>query len=105
MAIREIIAGFFMLAGFFFFFTATVGLLRLPDFYSRMHATGKGDTLAALFSLIGLAVYEGFSITSVKIVLIAVFLFLAQPTATHAISRAAFRCNVKPFTNVGGANK
>ncbi len=105
MAIREIIAGFFMLAGFFFFFTATVGLLRLPDFYSRMHATGKGDTLAALFSLIGLAVYEGFSITSVKIVLIAVFLFLAQPTATHAISRAGFRCNVKPFTNVGGANK
>ncbi len=105
MAIREIIAVFFMLAGFFFFFTATVGLLRLPDFYSRMHATGKGDTLAALFSLIGLAVYEGFSITSVKIVLIAVFLFLAQPTATHAISRAAFRCNVKPFTNVGGANK
>ncbi len=105
MAIREIIAVFFMLAGFFFFFTATVGLLRLPDFYSRMHATGKGDTLAALFSLIGLAVYEGFSITSVKIVLIAVFLFLAQPTATHAISRAGFRCNVKPFTNVGGANK
>ena len=105
MAIREIIAGFFILAGFFFFFTATVGLLRLPDFYSRMHATGKGDTLAALFSLIGLAVYEGFSITSVKIVLIAVFLFLAQPTATHAISRAGFRCNVKPFTNVGGANK
>ena len=105
MVIREIIAGIFMLAGFFFFFTATVGLLRLPDFYSRMHATGKGDTLAALFSLIGLAVYEGFSITSVKIVLIAVFLFLAQPTATHAISRAAFRCNVKPLTNVGGANK
>ena len=103
MAIREIIAGFFMLAGFFFFFTATVGLLRLPDFYSRMHATGKGDTLAALFSLIGLSVYEGFSITSVKIVLTAVFLFLAQPTATHAISRAAFRCNVKPL--IGGTVK
>ena len=97
MVIREIIAVFFMLAGFFFFLTATLGLLRLPDFYSRMHATGKGDTLAVLFSLIGLAVYEGFSITGVKIVLIAVFMFLAQPTATHAISRAAFRCNVKPL--------
>ena len=105
MVIREMIAGFFMLAGFFFFLTATVGLLRLPDFYSRMHATGKGDTLAVLFSLIGLAVYEGFTITSIKIVLIAVFMFLAQPTATHAIARAAFRCNVKPLTSVGGANK
>ncbi|HDZ89238.1 MAG: monovalent cation/H(+) antiporter subunit G [Deltaproteobacteria bacterium] len=105
MVIRELIAGFFVCTGFFFFFTATVGLLRLPDFYSRLHATGKGDTLAVLFSLIGLAVYEGFSLTSVKIVLIAVFMFLAQPTATHAISRAAFRCNVKPLTTPGGPNR
>jgi multicomponent Na+:H+ antiporter subunit G len=87
-----------MSAGLFFFTTATLGLLRLPDFYARLHATGKGDTLAVLLSLIGLAVYNGMSITSVKIVFIAVFMFLAQPTATHAISRAAFRCNVQPWT-------
>ena len=98
MLIREIISILFMLAGFFFFTTATLGLLRFPDFYARLHATGKGDTLAVLLSLIGLAVYHGFSLTSLKIVFIAVFMFLAQPTATHAISRAAFRCNVRPFT-------
>lgn len=97
MSVINIIAGLFVLAGFFFFFTATLGLLRLPDFYTRLHATGKGDTLAVLYSLIGLAIYHGFNITSVKIIFIAVFMFLAQPTATHAISRAAFGCSFLPW--------
>ena len=98
MLVREIVAIIIMLSGFFFFVTATTGLLRFPDFYTRLHATGKGDTLAVFLSLVGLAVYYGLSVTSVKIVFIAVFMFLAQPTATHAISRAAFRCQVKPWT-------
>lgn len=98
MLVKDILSILFMLGGFFFFATATLGLLRLPDFYSRLHATGKGDTLAVVLSLIGLAVYYGFSLTSAKIVFIAVFMFLAQPTATHAISRAAFRCKVQPWT-------
>jgi multicomponent Na+:H+ antiporter subunit G len=97
MSVVNIIAGLFILAGFFFFFTATLGLLRLPDFYTRLHATGKGDTLAVLYSLIGLAIYHGFNITSAKIIFIAVFMFLAQPTATHAISRAAFGCGLLPW--------
>ncbi len=98
MAIKDIISILFMLGGFFFFTTATLGLLRFPDFYARLHATGKGDTLAVVLALVGLAVYHGFSLTSAKIVFIAVFMFLAQPTATHAISRAAFRCGVQPWT-------
>jgi multicomponent Na+:H+ antiporter subunit G len=98
MLTQDVITVLFMLAGFFFFSTSTLGLLRLPDFYTRLHATGKGDTLAVLYSLIGLAVYHGLSLTSVKILFIAVFMFLAQPTATHAISRAAFRCEVEPWT-------
>ncbi|MDY6989753.1 MAG: monovalent cation/H(+) antiporter subunit G [Thermodesulfobacteriota bacterium] len=98
MPVKDVVTVLFMLGGFFLFATATLGLLRLPDFFTRLHATGKGDTLAALWSLVGLAVYHGFTLTSAKIVFIAVFLFLAQPTATHAISRAAFRCNVQPWT-------
>lgn len=99
MLIKDVISILFVLAGFFFFTTATLGLLRLPDFYTRLHATGKGDTLAVLYSLIGIAVYHGVSLTSVKITFIAVFMFLAQPTATHAISRAAFRCGEQPWTS------
>ena len=86
-----------MLGGIFFFFTATVGLLRFPDFFTRLHATGKGDTLAVLLCLIGLAIYEGVSLTALKIIFIAVFMALAQPTATHAISKAALRNDVKPW--------
>lgn len=102
MSIKEILAVLFLLSGFFFFLTATLGLLRFPDFYARLHATGKGDTLAVTLCLIGLAVYQGISVNSIKIVFIAVFMFLAQPTATYAISRAAFRCGVLPWTITEG---
>ena len=82
----------FMIGGLFFFLTATIGILRFPDFFTRLHATGKGDTLAVLLFLIGFSLYEGFTLTSLKILVIAVFMFLAQPTATHALSRAGWRC-------------
>ncbi len=95
----------FLLGGFFFFLAATVGLLRFPDFFCRLHATGKGDTLAVLLSLIGLSVYEGFSFASLKILFIAVFMFLAQPTSTHAISRAALRCGLEPWTKESGERR
>jgi multicomponent Na+:H+ antiporter subunit G len=87
----------FILGGLFFFATATIGLLRFPDFFTRLHATGKGDTLAVSLCLLGFAFHEGVSLTALKIVVIAVFMFLAQPTATHAISRAGIRRGLKPW--------
>lgn len=85
----DVAAVVFMLGGLFFFFTGTVGLLRFPDVYTRMHATGKSDTLGAQLMLIGIAIANGWSLTSVKLILIFVFLMLANPTATHAMIRAA----------------
>ena len=94
----------FIVIGVFFFTTATIGLLRFPDFYTRMHATGKGDTLGALLILAGLALYNlhhGFSVdailVSIKILFIALFIFIANPTATHAITKAGLDCSVKPW--------
>jgi multicomponent Na+:H+ antiporter subunit G len=102
MEVIKAISVVFILVGCFFFTTGTIGLLRFPDFYARMHATGKGDTLAVLIVLIGLSIYHaahhGAILDSIKILFIAVFMFLANPTSTHAISRAAFRCGVKPWT-------
>jgi multicomponent Na+:H+ antiporter subunit G len=66
-----------------------------------MHATGKSDTLGTLLSLLGLAVYTGYSLVSVKILFIAVFVFLTSPTATHALIRAAFDSKVPPWTKDG----
>ena len=101
----SIAAAILIVCGLFFFTGGSIGILPFPDFYSRLHATGKGDTLAVLYSLIGLAIHNGFNLISAKIVFIAVFMFLAQPTATHAISRAAFGCNVQPWTKEGGDEK
>jgi len=94
---------FLVASGLIFFFATTVGLLRFPDFYSRMHAAGKGDTLSSLLMLGGLALYECYDITlatiltGVKILLIVVFIFMASPTATHAITDAGFESGVKPW--------
>lgn len=105
MSILEIISIIFILGGLFFFFTATVGLIRMPDYYCRMQTTGKGDTLGAVLCLSGLAIYNldsGLSfptvLVSIKIMFIAIFIFIANPTATHAISKAGLDCGVKPWT-------
>lgn len=81
----------FVSAGVFFLVTGAAGLIRFPDFYTRMHASGKCDTLGVLLVLIGIACHEGASLISAKILLIAAFIFVASPTATHAIARSAHR--------------
>jgi len=104
----SIVAILFMLAGAFFFTMGVIGFLRFPDFYSRMHATGKGDTLGAVLMLTGLALYNlhsgfllGNILVSIKLMFIAVFWFLANPTATHALLRAAFDSGLVPWTKDG----
>lgn len=106
----DIVAAICMLAGLFFFTTATIGFLRFPDFYMRMHATAKGDTLGTLLFVLGLAVYylhHAFSwigiVQGVKLISIAVFWFLASPTATHALLRSAFESDLTPWTKDGRA--
>ena len=92
-----------IVAGLVFFFATTVGLLRFPDFYSRMHAAGKGDTLSSLLMLGGLVLYEfhDFNLATIlvgaKILLIVVFIFMASPTATHAITDAGFESGVEQW--------
>ena len=98
MTITDIISIIFICSGCFFFMTGSIGLVRFPDFYTRMHATGKSDTLAALLCLSGLAIHHGLTLDSFKIVMIAAFVFMANPTGTHSICRAAFRCKIKPWS-------
>ena len=92
-----------VLIGVFFLVMGGVGLVRFPDFYTRMHAAGKCDTLGVLLVLIGLAIYEGATLSSAKILLIAVFMFLTSPTATHAIARSAVTNKVRLWTKGGHA--
>lgn len=104
MTILSVAAMALVSLGLFFFFAGTVGILRLPDFYSRLHAAGKCDSLAAVLIIFGIALYnlEPFSfealLVSAKLLLIAVFVFITSPTATHAITEAALVLGVKPWT-------
>jgi multicomponent Na+:H+ antiporter subunit G len=85
----------FLAVGSFFALTGAVGILRLPDFYSRIHPAGKSDTLAQLMILVGL-VFQVFrsdsydTFVGVKLILIVLLLFITSPTAVHAIARAAY---------------
>ncbi len=98
MTVNEILTVVFLIAGFFFLMVGTVGVIRLPDFFSRMHAVGKCDTLGVLLSVIALIIYEGFSFVALKLVFVWVFLLIANPTATHVFCRAAIRSGLKPWT-------
>ncbi len=86
-----------VLGGTFFMLVGSIGLLRLPDFYTRAHASGKVDTLGILMFLTGLAVFEGFSLTAAKLLLIIFFVAFTSPVATHALARRALLFGLKPW--------
>lgn len=96
-AITNIISTIFIIAGLFFVLVGTIGLLRFPDFYTRMHATGKCDTLGEGLMLVGLMVYQGFDLISVKMLFLVIFIFVANPVATHAIARRAYKVGLEAW--------
>lgn len=73
-----------------------LGLIRMPDFYTRMHPAGITDTLGADLILLGLMFQAGFSLVTIKLLLIGAFLFFTSPTSTHAIANAALTSGLKP---------
>ena len=83
--------------GLFFVFAGTIGVLRLPDFYTRIHAAGMTDTLGAEMILLGLIIQAGFSQMTLKLLMISFFLLITSPTATHAVAHAANRAGLKPM--------
>lgn len=89
-----IIAGL-IFGGVLFFIIGTVGLIRLPDTYSRIHAPTKCDTLGVGLITLGIVIYNGFALISVKMLLILFFLWLTSPTAASAISKAARESEVE----------
>jgi multicomponent Na+:H+ antiporter subunit G len=92
-----LLANLLIITGILFIIAGVLGILRLPDFYARLHAMGKCDTLGVALVLVGLAMRRGVSIYSVKILLISVFVSLANPTATHALARAALKSGLSPW--------
>ncbi len=92
-----------LFTGLFFFFAGAVGILRFPDFYSRLHPAGKLDTMGLLMTMAAMALYSLHPLTlldiltALKIMMIVVFVFITSPTATHAIVDAGVRAGLAPW--------
>ena len=107
ITLREFIAGIFLAGGAFFLLASAIGMLRLPDFYCRMHASGNSETLGVMLSFLGLVVYEGLTLTSLKLILIFLLIFLAMAVlqAAPQISWADMDVSFKAgWTNSGPQN-
>ena len=104
----DILSGLCIAAGIVALITGSLGLVRLPDLFSRTHAVGMMDTAGVGFIILGLIIHEGFTLVSVKLALVGIFLFFTSPIATHAVAQVAYRAGLKPVLEkdrtVGRAN-
>ena len=98
----DILSWVFLMAGSFFAIVGGLGLLRLPDFYCRLHGAGITDTLGAWLILLGLILQAGLTLIAVKLVMIGLLLALTSPTATHALARAAVENGLEPVVDDNG---
>ena len=85
-----------LLSGAFFLLAGAIGLLRLPDFYTRLHAVGVCDTMGTGLVLAGLMLQSGLNLVTVKLLLIFYFIIFTGPTATHALAEAALHGRLNP---------
>ena len=100
MELLHVVAFILISLGAFFLLVGSIGLIRLPDFFSRIHATGKADTLGIMLVISGLLIIElsqGLLINSAKLLIIIVFVGQTNPTATNALAKAAFKFRMVPW--------
>ena len=88
--------------GGFFCVVGGIGLIRMPDFYTRMHAASVTETLGAGLILLGLMLQAGFTLVTAKLLLICLFIFLTSPAATHALAKAALLRGLQPLLAAEG---
>ncbi len=91
MIIRNILTIVFLSGGGILLLLSIIGVLRLPDFYSRLHGAGIGSTSAIGLCGIGLFIYEGLTLTGIKILLVVLAVLITGPIGTHIIAKVAYR--------------
>ena len=110
-ALLHVLSWIAVLAGLFFMLVGTLGVLRMPDVYTRLHAAGMTDTMGAGFLLLGMALQTvvdmmhgqtSYWLVLVRLVFVYLFLLFTSPIATHALARAGLAGGVEPWTNEEG---
>jgi len=97
------ISSVLLLSGGVFCLATGLGLLRMPDVYTRMHAASVLDTLGAGFMLLGLMVLAGWTLVTAKLIILALLIFFAGPAVSHALAKAAREAGVQPTLSEGGS--
>jgi multicomponent Na+:H+ antiporter subunit G len=97
MSLLGIIAALLLGSGALLGVIGGIGLHRMPDFYTRLHAAGVTDTLCSALFLGGLAIHFGPTLASVKLALIFMFLMFTSPTSCHALANTAFNAGLRPW--------
>jgi len=93
----DILSIIFMTSGLFFLVVAAIGVIRLPDVFSRSHAVSLTDSLGAFLMLAGIAFHEGLDKNTLKILVVLALLYILNPVISHATVRAALRSGLEPW--------
>ncbi len=92
----DILSWILIVGGSFFTVVGAIGTVRFPDFWSRLHAVSVADSGGMLLLIAGMCLQGGFTLVTVKLILIGIFLFITGPTATHAVANAALVTGLRP---------
>lgn len=97
--VLDVLSWICLLGGAIFLLVGAIGVLRFPDFYSRLHAVSVCDTLGAVLVLVGLMLQGGLSMVTVKLLLMFYFMIFTGPTAVHALAEAALQGKLRPVVD------
>ena len=96
-ALLDVASWILIVAGGLFSVIGALGVLRMPDFYTRVHAASVTDVVGSLAILLGLVLQAGFTLTAAKLAVVALLIFFTSPAATHALVKAALERGVAPL--------
>ena len=102
VVVLDIISWILLSAGGVFVLVGGIGALRMPNLYTRMHAASVTDTMGAVLVIAGVMVQAGFSLVTIKLAAILLFLVLTSPTASYALASAALLAGIKPDAGRAG---
>jgi multicomponent Na+:H+ antiporter subunit G len=92
----DILSWIFLVAGGLFCVIGTIGLIRMPDMFTRLHGASVVDTLGMGFLIVGMVLQAGFTLVAAKLIIIAALVLLTTPVATHALAQAALHAGIRP---------
>jgi len=96
-SVQDMAGGLLIVVGAFFYLVGAIGIYRMPDVFTRMHAASVSETLGVGFLVIGMMILAGFTLVSVKLAIILGVVLFTSPIVTHALAQAALQEGIKPL--------